>query len=121
MVGTVEAEVDFFQIVDGYRHRWSEVTSHLPEDFNPHHRQFLRDYFRAQVRIAAGQKVRAAEIFNGLTKKTGYTDFENSERHLLAAIDLMVRGENRWGVEPAWEVKSNRPLKSFLPKPRRNS
>ncbi|MGB6839239.1 MAG: hypothetical protein WBE27_03165, partial [Microgenomates group bacterium] len=62
------------------------------EDVDPHYERFLKGYFKAQLRIADGQKVRAREIFDGLVKKKGYKEFEKENQALLAAIDIVVRG-----------------------------
>lgn len=75
---------------------WAEIAAHLPRDFNRHHKDFVRTYFRVQVRIAKGQKKRAREIFRGLEKKTGYNEFEEVNKPLLAAIDVAVRGSSNW-------------------------
>ena len=38
---------------------WSELSSYLPVDINPHNEKFIRTYFRAQLRIAEGRKKKA--------------------------------------------------------------
>ncbi|OGM04465.1 hypothetical protein A2129_01445 [Candidatus Woesebacteria bacterium GWC1_42_13] len=75
---------------------WAEIAAHLPADFNRHHVGFARDYFRVQLRLAKGQKKRAREIFRGLEKRNGYNEFETTNKRLLAAIDLAVRGSTNW-------------------------
>lgn len=72
--------------------QWTELSYYLPKDVDPHHKRFLKGYFRAQLKIADGQKVRAREIFDGLVKKKGYEEFEEENQALLAAIDIVVRG-----------------------------
>lgn len=76
----------------GYAKSWAEIKGHLSEDFNKHHLGFVRDYFRVQLRIAKGQKVRAKEIMNGLVKRTGFEEFEMNNEPILAAVNIAVRG-----------------------------
>lgn len=79
-----------------YARSWADIAAKLPEDFNPHHKGFARTYFRVQLRIAKGQKRRAGKMFRGLDERTGYREFENGNRPLLAAIDVAVRGITNW-------------------------
>lgn len=81
---------------------WADIKSHLPEGFNPHHVGFLRDYFRAQLRIQRGQKTKAQRIFDGLEKRPGYREFEDKRREWLAAVDLAVRGKTNQNITPAF-------------------
>lgn len=83
---------------------WGEIRARLPEDFDPHHVAFLRDYFRAQLRVQQGRRTKAQRIFGGLDKKTGYKEFEQEKQEWLAAVDLAVRGENRREIEPAFKI-----------------
>jgi len=98
---------------DSYVRRWSQISSELPEDFSRHHINFARDYFRAQLRIARGQKKKARRILNGLVDRTGYKEFEKENRPILAAIDYAVRGTSHWEddlrkkVEPAFRIKKS--------------
>lgn len=85
---------------------WAHIKAQIPEDYNPHYVGFLRDYFRAQLRIQQGRKTKAQRIFDGLDRRTGYKEFEQENQAWLAAIDLAVRGENRRRVEPAFRVIS---------------
>lgn len=89
--------------------QWSELSYHLPENISPHHECFLKGYFKAQLRITEGQKVRAREIFDGLVKKKGYKEFEENNQVLLAAIDIVVRGAtNRRPLEdPGFRVEES--------------
>lgn len=87
---------------------WSQISSKF-KDVNPHHRQFLRDYFRAQLRFAQGKTTKGRRIMEGLVKRVGYEEFEENNLPLLASIDLFVKGETRlWDVEPAWDVGPTR-------------
>lgn len=83
---------------------WAYIAIKLPEDFNPHYRRFLRDYFRAQLRVAQGNKIRARRIFEGLEKRAGYREFEEKCESYLAAVDLAVKGSTRWHARPAFTI-----------------
>ena len=86
---------------------WFQIVSHLPEDFDPHHKKFVKQYFRAQLRISRDQKTKAARILSGLQKKVGFLDFEEENESLLAAVDLAVRGStNRKNVEPLFKINN---------------
>ena len=87
--------------------RWSQIEGHLPENFNPHHKKFLRDYFRAQLRIAQGKRVKAGRIFAGLEKKTGFIEFEQKCGSYLAAVDIAVRGKTNLIEKPAFSLNGN--------------
>jgi hypothetical protein len=88
-----------------YAKSWADIKIQLPKDFSPHNIGFVRDYFRVQLRIARGQKVRAKELMSGLVKRTGFEEFESSNESILAAIDIAVRGStNRDGVKPAFKL-----------------
>jgi hypothetical protein len=78
---------------------WADIAAKLPDDFDPHHKNFARTYFRVQLRIARGQRKRAGQIFRGLKEKHGYLEFENQNKPLLAAIDIAVRGNTNWADE----------------------
>ena len=71
---------------------WAMISACIPEDLDPHYKNFVRGYFRAQVRIEAGDKKRGRRILEGLDKITGFKEFEDSNQELLAAIDIAVRG-----------------------------
>lgn len=85
----------------GRMRTWSEMSSYLPDELNPHHLKFFRSYFRAQLRIAEGKKKKAQEIFKGLVKKPGYNEFETQNKLLLAVIDIGARGETKQFTEPS--------------------
>lgn len=93
-----------------YVRYWSQISSELPDNFDPHHVGFVRDYFRAQLRIAKGKKRKARRILDGLVKRTGYKEFEDNNRPILAAIDIAVRGSTNWEddyrrkIEPAFRI-----------------
>ncbi len=89
---------------NNYARFWSDISSHF-KDIDPNFKGFLKDYFRAQLRIAQGKNKKAAKIMAGLVKRPGYLKFEEENKDLLSAIDLSVRGETRWWeVEPGWDV-----------------
>ena len=85
----------------GRMKNWSEMSSYLPDELNPHHLKFFRSYFRAQLRIAEGKKKKAGEILEGLVKKPGYNEFEMQNKLLLAVIDIGARGKTNQFVEPS--------------------
>lgn len=98
--------------VDSYVRHWTRIEAELPEDFNRHHIKFVKDYFRAQLRIAQGRNKKARRILTGLVDRTGYKEFEKANRPILAAIDIAVRGSSNWEdelkrkVEPAFRIDS---------------
>lgn len=75
---------------------WADIASRLPEDLSPEDVSYARTYFRAQLRLARGQKRKARRIFEGLRKtpeqEKRYNSFEDRNLSLLAAIDIAVRG-----------------------------
>jgi hypothetical protein len=86
---------------------WSEIDSKLPEGIDPADKNFAKGYFRGQLRLALGKKVKAGKIFHSLEKQVGYLDFEKENEPLLAAIDLAVRGETRrTDVEPLFRMNN---------------
>ncbi|KKQ50612.1 MAG: hypothetical protein US95_C0001G0006 [Candidatus Woesebacteria bacterium GW2011_GWB1_38_5] len=96
-----------------YIKSWSEISSKLPDSIDADYGNFIRDYFRAQLRLAQGKRVKAGRIFHSLDKRTGFAEFEASNEPLLAAIDIAVRGETkRTEVIPKFEI--NKPDGSKL-------
>ncbi len=86
--------VKFSEAKNHYVRCWSDIASHLPNDFKPRYNDFVRGYFRAQLRVAKGQRVRAREIFKGLDRRRGFKEFEKDNQSLLAAIDIVVTGKS---------------------------
>lgn len=87
---------------------WSDLKFYIPEDVKPEQVNFLKTYFRVQLRISEGRREKAKEIMNGLAKKTGFLDFERKNSQLFAAIDIVVRGStNRLlgDEKPAFKVR----------------
>jgi hypothetical protein len=80
----------------GRVHDWGEMSSFLPADAVAECEKFLRGYFRAQILLESGKKVKAKRIFDALDKATGYSEFEDSNHPLLETIDMAVRGKSRW-------------------------
>jgi hypothetical protein len=82
---------------------WSQLSYHLPEDIDPHVTNFVRGYFNAQLRLSEGKKTKAKRIFRGLDNSEGFTEFEENNPQLLAAIDIVVRGETNRSlmIEPS--------------------
>ena len=77
----------------GQVRNWSELKSYIPQEVKPEHLDFLRTYFRVQLRIALGRKEKAKEMIEGLLKREGFREFEERNEPLFAAIDMVVRGE----------------------------
>lgn len=82
-----------------YSHSWADVSSYLPEDLDPNFKKFVRDYYRAQLRIANGAHKKAKRILDGLDKRHGFREFEMKNQPLLTAIEMAVRG-NSTRVDP---------------------
>lgn len=81
------------RIVDQIRNQRSLVFSHIPVDLLREGREnVLESYYRAQLRIARGQKTRAKEIINGLVKNQIFLNLEKNHEDLLVAIDIAARG-----------------------------
>lgn len=77
---------------DRLRSQSSLVFSKIPNDLLVGGREnVLKSYYRAQLRIARGQKIRAKEILNGLNDKQIFIDLEEKNPDLLAAIDIAVK------------------------------
>ncbi len=69
------------------------VLGHIPSDLLVGgRRNVLKSYYRAQLRIARGQKTRARKILNGLDDNQIFINLEEEHPDLLAAIDIAVRG-----------------------------
>lgn len=88
-----------------YVRSWATIAVRLPNDLTPGQEKFVKGYFRAQLRLAQGKPTKAGRIFKGLESNQDYSGFEEENQDLLAAIDLAVRGETRWDVEPAFRIK----------------
>lgn len=80
----------------GRVHDWGEMSSLIPPDSMDKSERFLRGYFKAQILLESGKKVKARRLFSALDKTTGYKDFEDSNHDLLKFIDIAVRGTSRW-------------------------
>lgn len=75
------------------RSRWSLIIDHIPAHLLIEGRgNLLKDYYRAQLRIARGQKIRAKGILGGLIKDKIFLSLEEQHEDLLAAIDFAARG-----------------------------
>ncbi len=83
---------------------WGQIDGHLPEDFNSHYEEFVWQYFRAQLRIARGQMVKAGRIMDDLDGQPGFREFEEKNESLLAAIEIAVRGKTNRRVEPLFRL-----------------
>lgn len=88
---------------------WGTIASKLPQDFTPREAKLLKAYFRAQVRIASGGTKKASRIFASLDKQLDYSAFETKRVGYLAAVDVAVKGDTRWGVKPAFVLDNNNP------------
>ena len=90
-----------------YVKSWADISSRLPDNLNPHYKKFIRDYFRAQLRLQIGQNVKARRIFSGLDKRVGFREFEDKHQPLLAAIDIAVRGTTFNKVAPSFAIEED--------------
>lgn len=91
-----------------YAQSWSEINYHLGDLVSSEQRNFIRSYFRAQLRVARGQVNKAQRIFEGLDKNWDYARFEDTRdgQSILAAVDLAVKGKTNWKeVQPAFVLK----------------
>ena len=81
----------------------------LPKDLPAKYIPYLKKYFDAQVFIAEKNLTEATEIFNKHLNEKIFTDFELSNPQLLAAIDLLVRGDSvhmtNDGVSPEFSFR----------------
>jgi len=93
-----------------YMGGWVQIESQLPENFNPHHKAFVKDYFRAQLRISRDQRTKARRIFKGLKERAGYLEFEEANQEFLSAIDIAVRGiTHRKYITPSFKAEDYEP------------
>lgn len=94
----------FREVRAAYVNSWADIKGYLPDNYNPHWVNFLRGYFRGQLLLKGGKRTKAARLYEGLEKRTGYQEFEYQNQEWLAAIDLAVRGDNRRDAEPAFRL-----------------
>lgn len=92
----IENEESLAKAKQAYVRCWADIEARLPEDFNPHYKGFAKTYFRFQLRLARGQRIKAGRIFSGLMGRKGYQKFEEENKPLLAAIDIAVKGRTNW-------------------------
>lgn len=75
-----------------YATSWSAISGRLPRSLGESQIHLVRDYFRVQLRVARGQRVKARRILQGLDKKHEFKKFEEHNQSILAAVDIAVRG-----------------------------
>ena len=76
---------------------WGEMSYYLPKDLSDRDQGLLRGYFRAQILIVKGRRIRASRLLRGLDKLAGFTEFEDDNEELLKKVDIAVRGETYRG------------------------
>ena len=79
----------------GKVHGFGEMRGFFPDSLGEGEMNFLKEYFRVQIKIQEGKRKRAKEKMDGLAKRTGWNEFEEQNKELLAMIDIAVRGETR--------------------------
>jgi hypothetical protein len=79
----------------GKVHGFGEMEGFFPDSLGEGEMNFLKEYFRVQIKIQKGRRKRAKEKMDGLADKTGWNEFEEQNKELLAMIDIAVRGETR--------------------------
>lgn len=88
---------------------WSELTRYIPEELLRESGKLLHSYFRVQLRIVAGKKIKARRLLAGLDKDYRFRQLEERHENILAAIDLAVRGKStRDGVKPSFVVQEEK-------------
>ena len=103
------------QVRQDYARSWARIEPYLPTNLSEHYRNFVRDYFRDQLRIVKGCPTKAGRILSGLDNRAGFTTFEWQNQPLLAAIDFAVRGssnrrdpDTKQPIEPAFRINHDK-------------
>lgn len=81
---------------------FSEMKSFLPNSLREGELNFIKSYFRVQLRVSEGRRKKATEMYRGLEKKTGWEDFAKDRVDLLVLVDLAARGETKEFYEPVF-------------------
>jgi len=79
----------------GKVHDLGEMKGFFPDSLGEGEINFLKRYFRVQLNIQKGKRKSAKKMMDGLAKRTGWNEFEEQNKELLAMIDIAVRGETR--------------------------
>lgn len=90
---------------------FGEMMGILPNSLVESEINRLQDYFLVQVAFADGSRNKAREMMRGLAKRTGWDEFEDTHKKLLAVIDVAVRGETRQFTEIASSLSEGRVVK----------
>jgi hypothetical protein len=88
----------------GHVRTWEEMKGFLTglvgqevEDWDPTNRRFLETYFNIQNFIVRHELDEAKKLFNDeLRSRKEYSDFEDSNKFLLIAIDIAVKNKTGW-------------------------
>ena len=77
---------------------WGEMHSYISPDVPERDCKILKGYFRAQVRLVEGKKVRARQLLSFLEKRNAdFRKLEDENDALFASIDIAVRGATNRG------------------------
>ncbi len=76
----------------GKVHDFGEMKGFFPDSLGEGEINFLRRYFRVQLNIQKGKRKSATKEMLGLAKRTGWNEFEEQNKELLAKVDIAVRG-----------------------------
>lgn len=79
----------------GKVHDFGEMRGFFPNSLREGKINFLKRYFRVQLNIQKGKRKSATKEMLGLAKRTGWNEFEEQNKELLAMVDIAVRGETR--------------------------
>ena len=79
----------------GKVHDFGEMRGFFPNSLREGEINFLKRYFRVQLNIQKGKRKSATKEMLGLAKRTGWNEFEEQNKELLAMVDIAVRGETR--------------------------
>ena len=88
----------------------AELRRQLPDDYNPHYRNFIEGYAAAQLLAEKGRPKKAARKLYGIKNREWFDRFEDANPQLFAAIDIAIRGtskrEDYQGnpIKPSWVI-----------------
>lgn len=92
----------------GKVHDFGEMKGFFPNSLREGEMNFLKQYFGVQLEIQKGKRKGATEKMRGLANKTGWNEFEEQNKELLAMIDIAVRGETRRFNERGYSMSAKR-------------
>jgi len=86
----------------GKVNNWSDMKSILPmEDVNKlRAEKLLRGYFRSQLLLSRGKKVKAERLIRCLDRYPEFRKLEDEHEYLFKAIDYAVKGSTNRINEP---------------------